>query len=521
MKKNSNIFTKLYILISLVYFCLMLIISLARYWPYKYWWLANLIQISPTWFFGLGVLFLVFIAIVINAKKILIIHTLSFFVILFFIMGYQIPLSFNIFNVDSSKRIKVATVDLGKTVNLEKVSAYIKFINPDIVAFQETFHIHKSFLEKLFPSTEWDLVYEHELALASRIPILSSELIDRRNVGSWGDVAAEFVLQGSPDPIYFCNIWLESPRKGLEAIMAKKFEGFEVMKKTTKSQETESFGVSKWLVGKTPLLVTGDFNHLASSPIHREHWSHLGNAFSDVGLGFGYTKYTSVHGVRLDHFLYSPEWKAIRARVGPNLEADHRPLQVDFVYSKGVLPRKKDQTIIKDSAEQKDNKSYFINENFNKSLGIFTSSDVKKLEIYRRSSFSPPTSLRIAIPTHLDEYSAGPNIDIWRIERFPQLSFAYRIPQGLPITVRVKTKFNQWVCIAKTSSAPCQELQGNPVPILIDDDDWHEFHVDVNQFIKSILSKIKLLKSIEFHFPYNRHTGEFILVDDFCIFKNE
>lgn len=82
--------------------------------------------------------------------------------------------------------------------------------------------------------------------------------------------------------------------------------------------------------GKMPTVVAGDFNVPIESVFYREYWSDLQNAFSLSGFGFGYTKYTRIHGVRIDHVLADHQWTVLDAHVGPDLGGDHRPVIVQL-----------------------------------------------------------------------------------------------------------------------------------------------------------------------------------------------
>src|SRR5439155_5647959 len=75
-----------------------------------------------------------------------------------------------------------------------------------------------------------------------------------------------------------------------------------------------------------PVLLAGDFNLPVESAIYRRSWSSFSNAFSTAGLGWGHTKLTSWHGVRIDHVLAGPGWQFRRCWVGPDVGSDHRPL---------------------------------------------------------------------------------------------------------------------------------------------------------------------------------------------------
>ena len=83
-----------------------------------------------------------------------------------------------------------------------------------------------------------------------------------------------------------------------------------------------------------PLVITGDFNMPVESRIYQRHWSSFTNAFSAAGLGFGHTKETRWHGIRIDHVLVGEGWQCLDAFVAPrHLGGDHRPMVADLRYT--------------------------------------------------------------------------------------------------------------------------------------------------------------------------------------------
>ena len=85
-------------------------------------------------------------------------------------------------------------------------------------------------------------------------------------------------------------------------------------------------GAGRFYPRGASLVVAGDFNSPPESSVLRRHWGDLGNAFRSAGFGFGHTKFTSWHGVRIDHILYGPTWGCRYCAVGPDVGSDHRPV---------------------------------------------------------------------------------------------------------------------------------------------------------------------------------------------------
>ena len=72
----------------------------------------------------------------------------------------------------------------------------------------------------------------------------------------------------------------------------------------------------------------------AESTIFRRDWARLADAFATNGAGFGFTKLTTIrgftYGTRIDHVLYSSDWRCVNAWVGRDIGSDHLPLVAEF-----------------------------------------------------------------------------------------------------------------------------------------------------------------------------------------------
>ena len=86
--------------------------------------------------------------------------------------------------------------------------------------------------------------------------------------------------------------------------------------------------VVHWLAeAPAATVIAGDFNMTTESAIYRRYWSRCcTDAFEEAGLGWGYTKHTSWHGVRIDHVLHGSVLRCSECRVCPDVGSDHRPV---------------------------------------------------------------------------------------------------------------------------------------------------------------------------------------------------
>ena len=149
------------------------------------------------------------------------------------------------------------------------------------------------------------------------------------------------IVQTPEREIDFCSVHLLSPREGIEAVLDRQTvlrpsEG-PTLAAEIEQRSQESEDAARW-VGRLSqsLIVAGDFNMPTDSCIYRRDWAGYRNAFSDAGLGFGYTEWPRVRGfswgVRIDHVLTGSDWRCRSCWVGPDVGSDHLPLLADLVW---------------------------------------------------------------------------------------------------------------------------------------------------------------------------------------------
>jgi hypothetical protein len=108
----------------------------------------------------------------------------------------------------------------------------------------------------------------------------------------------------------------------------------------------------------------------------------------------------------------------------------------------------------------------------------------------------------------------------WDIDRYPIVRFAYRIPQGVPVGIRLDAfeteKRGNGVMYAGGSASRSKNQKDVGKVTLIDDDQWHEAAVDV-RLIREVFPEVKLLRTFYFYTNGNGKKGQQFWFDDFRI----
>jgi endonuclease/exonuclease/phosphatase (EEP) superfamily protein YafD len=189
-------------------------------------------------------------------------------------------------------------------------------------------------LEQMFPY--FPELQTHSAAgscVISRFPILRTDTRKREDLRSMGGsgLIDRLELQTAKGPISLMNLHLETPRDGLERVVARSFYAAAALERNLAVRRLESAAALAWATrARMPLIVLGDFNMPVESAVYQRYWSNLGNAFNDCGRGYGLSKFEKRFGIRIDHVLYDTVWECVAATVDETQGGDHRPLIVDL-----------------------------------------------------------------------------------------------------------------------------------------------------------------------------------------------
>ncbi len=190
---------------------------------------------------------------------------------------------------------------------------------PDVLVVQAAYDSLGDRLRKRFP--EHVVHQEQELVLVSRFPIREVEVppLD----GDFRPMFVTYVLETPNGPLTVTNVHPYSPRHALT--------GDEDPSRNIEARETQiELALASARRHGTPFVVAGDTNLPEWSAVARRHFEGLGDAFAEVGFGFGYTFPAKRPWMRIDRVLHGPGVRPVEARVGARGVSDHRMLFVTF-----------------------------------------------------------------------------------------------------------------------------------------------------------------------------------------------
>jgi endonuclease/exonuclease/phosphatase family metal-dependent hydrolase len=224
------------------------------------------------------------------------------------------------------------TANIGSGADWGRLNEIIDRERPDIVALQE---VGQDWSETVL-GPGWYWKHGAGTAIASRYPIVSTSQFPANGIDRWGDIAVIIVINLPQGNAKICCIHLNTPRWGLDELALTRYGlvGLDALRKNTRDRESESRNVRAWIAdSEMPTIVAGDFNMPIESSIYRRYWSGFQNAFSVAGRGYGYSKYTRWHGVRIDHILVNQNWNVVSCHVAAPTGGDHQPVIADLRLS--------------------------------------------------------------------------------------------------------------------------------------------------------------------------------------------
>lgn len=318
-----------------LYLCVLLLLWLSILFDTGRLWPVTLYLFSPRWVIALPLLVLAPLTLLTQPRWTFA-YGLHVLVILFPLLGYQLA-SPQRAEPGLDPSLRLLTYNLGEgAIDPRDVARLVQAQQIDAVCFQEC-PSQKSAI--IFDELGWTHHQAGNIALGSRWPLGPAVVLSRQPKAQYSAIAAigcplqwpGVTETESAEQIWLVSIHLPTFRPALEH--AERLESVTPTAINNMGQQylqiADNFAAQ---VGKLKgaTVLAGDFNIPHESYFYRKLWSSYRNAFSEAGRGFGYTKFTRFHGVRIDHVLLSPHWTVMNADIGPGLGGDHRPVIVEL-----------------------------------------------------------------------------------------------------------------------------------------------------------------------------------------------
>ncbi len=307
------------------------------------WWPVTVLLFSPRWVFAVPALGLIPLTLLVRPRQ-LCLYPVHTWILLFPIMGFQI--AGDRMAGDRMAGDRIAGSDSpAMSVRVISYNAGGGEIDPhDLVRLAMTSGCELLLLQECPPELAgriasglgWDVRSATNLAIASPHPMGESEVLVRQPPEAYNAVAAMACDVGFPGGrVCAVSVHLPTLRPGLQRLISSGLAAATSIEAITGYREGLSRELRDVVAARADCspVIGGDFNMPVEGDDYRRHWGAYRNAFSEVGSGFGYTKYTRWHGVRIDHVLTDDGWTPRTAWTGPALGGDHRPLVVELVRS--------------------------------------------------------------------------------------------------------------------------------------------------------------------------------------------
>lgn len=300
---------------------IVLAVGVLRLWD-ESWSVNSLMLFAPRWALLLPLLILVPVALRYSRRSLIPLTAVVIFY-LAAISGFRVSRHWTD-PPDEPNSLRVVTCNTGGgQLNVRRLRQYLRDERPDVVAIQEW---DTRYRELVFDQSEWTVVESQGMWVASRRTITPVDGVKPGQFELPGGAGA-FELITANGPVRFVNVHLPTVRDGLEAVVHRQPGGHAALEANAGARDRA--GATARLMaqqGVDPLIVAGDFNVPVESSVYRHHWGDLTDAFDSAGIGFGYSKFTHWHGVRIDHILFDANWQCSYCAVGPDLGLDHRPV---------------------------------------------------------------------------------------------------------------------------------------------------------------------------------------------------
>jgi hypothetical protein len=304
--------------------CLLVLCIYLYPWKFSGGSIQDLFIFLPQWLWLLLPIFAIFIDRKLCQSHLIYIASFVVFNLLFQ-QNFNIPN--NTFEGNSDRSLRVLSANLGgAALGTNQLKNQIDYRKPNIIVLQET---DKSKIISAIPGGWYTHCVDH-MCIASEYNLQYQQKLSRREFNLWGSYGVQYLAEIDGRLVNIINVHMETPRKGFESLISS--YNFTGLNKNSEQRYQEAINLLRLNRDDIPTLYIGDFNMPWQSRIYQKYFNDLSNAFSEAGWGLGYTKYTSYHGIRIDHILGNHFFKFNESWVAGDLGGDHRPIFAEIIW---------------------------------------------------------------------------------------------------------------------------------------------------------------------------------------------
>jgi vancomycin resistance protein VanJ len=299
------------------------------------WWPASVLLFGPRWVLLLPAFVLIPWALLRRRWRTLLALAFAAIVVAWPLMGWNWSGMFR--NVDGQRDVRIITFNIGNNnrmrehiVKIDEVRRLFDVSRADVLVLQEC-SLGRDELFPYFPDAQ--LLSINSICAVSRWSLSNVESrpnSDLRTLGGNG-VIISFDVETARAKFTVLALHLATQRDGLQEVLSGSLASAESMQRQMRARRLDSGAALTWsLRSPLPSIIVGDFNMPVESGIYKDRWRAYGNAFTDCGFGYGYTKFERRFGIRIDHVLYDRVWRCLAAEIDQSMGGDHRPLIDDL-----------------------------------------------------------------------------------------------------------------------------------------------------------------------------------------------
>ncbi|HEU5118406.1 MAG TPA: endonuclease/exonuclease/phosphatase family protein [Isosphaeraceae bacterium] len=247
------------------------------------------------------------------------------------IMNFRLPLGRFFRDALPPDRLRVLSLNQSTNpIDLDAVKKLMEQERIDVVCFQEgpiQSGAPDPRLVKILTTLGWSFTSTQRIA--SRLPILSESHYKKDPYPEYGFWAVRIhqvkVRTRSGRAVWVADIHMPTVRIGFQRLLEGDLGALGRLNQWRQKQVevllAQTLGHSD-----DPIVIAGDFNTPPESRL-LDPLRDLGQfGFDEVGLGYGYTRPSSLAFVAIDHIVATPQWVFTRCEVGPDVGSDHLPV---------------------------------------------------------------------------------------------------------------------------------------------------------------------------------------------------